>query len=89
MKIIETYNLQKNLMDTMYKGLKKLKVNGEITDEELDAHLEVLEKSTNILLDMRKNSKVKFWLATLLTNLNINVWRKAFGIRKLRKELKL
>ena len=87
MKIIETYNLQKNLMDTIYTGLKKVKVNGELTDEELDAHLEELEKSTNILLDMRNNSKVKFWLATLLTNLNINVWRKAFGIRKIRKEL--
>ena len=86
MKIIETYNLQKNLMDAIYKD-GKLKVNGEITDEELDAHLEELEKSTNILLDMRKNSKVKFWLATLITNLDINVWRTAFGIRKLRKEL--
>ena len=86
MKIIETYNLQKNLIDTIYKD-GKLKVNGEITDEELDAHLEELEKSTDILLDMRKNSKVKFWLATLLTNLDINVWRKVFRIRKIRKEL--
>ena len=89
MNIIETYNLQKNLMDTMYKGLKKAKAKGYFTDEEVVKHALEIGRISNILLDVRNNSKVKFWLATLLTNLNINVWRTVFRIRKLRKELNL
>ena len=89
MKIIETYNLQKNLMDTMYKGLKRVKDTGDFTDEEAVANLLEIGRISNILVDMRNNSKVKFWLATLLTNLDINVWRKVFRIRKIRKELNL
>ena len=89
MKIIETHNLQKNVIYTVYAAMKEEKVNGELTEESFDVHVEELEKSIHILLDVHNNSKVKFWLATLLTNLNINVWRKAFGIRKMRKEIKI
>ncbi len=87
MKIIETYKLQKKLMDTYYEGLKDFIVNEQITNVGTITYLEEIGKMSNTLLDMRSNSKAKFWLATILTNLDIKVWYKAFSIRKLRKEL--
>ena len=89
MNIIEIYKLQKNVVDTIYKiRFKCTEVNEDLTDEEIELYLEELEeleKFGNTLIDMRNNSKVKFWLATVITNLNINVWRKAFSIRKMNK----
>ncbi|ABV91231.1 hypothetical protein LaP1706_gp24 [Lactococcus phage 1706] len=89
MKIIETYKLQKKLMDTYYEGLKDFIVNEQITNVGTITYLEEIGKISNTLLDMRSNSKVNFWLATILTNLDINVWHKALSIRKMRKEINL
>lgn len=89
MKIIETYKLQKTLMDTYYEGLKDFIVNEQLATVETIAYMEEIGKISNTLLDMRSNSKVNFWLATILTNLDINVWYKALSIRKMRKEIKL
>ena len=89
MKIIETYKLQKKLMDTYYEGLKDFIVNEQITNVGTITYLEEIGKMSNTLLDMRSNSKVKFWLATTLTNLDIKVWHKALSIRKMRKEINI
>ncbi len=89
MEIIETYKLQKKLMDTYYEGLKDFIVNEQITNVGTITYLEEIGKMSNTLLDMRSNSKVKFWLATILTNLDIKVWHKALSIRKMRKEINI
>ncbi len=89
MKIIETYKLQKKLMDTYYEGLKDFIVNEEIVNVGTITYLEEIGKMSNTLLDMRSNSKAKFWLATILTNLDIKVWHKALSIRKMRKEINI
>ena len=89
MKIIETYKLQKTLMDTYYEGLKDFIVNEQLVTVETITNLEEIGKINNTLLDMRSNSKVKYWLATTLTNLDIKVWHKALSIRKMRKEINI